>query len=41
MVFVDDLDHATAPAVAPASAYPHGVTTEFVRNLGSNHLGSV
>lgn len=42
VAFVDNLDHAgtlaTAPAVAPASAYPHGVTTEFVRNMGSNHL---
>ncbi|MFD9572691.1 diaminopimelate epimerase [Streptomyces sp. NPDC059982] len=41
-VFVDNLDHAgtlnTAPAVAPASAYPQGVTTEFVRTLGSHHL---
>ncbi|MEU6213108.1 diaminopimelate epimerase [Streptomyces sp. NPDC047023] len=42
VVFVDDLDHAgtlaTAPDVTPASAYPHGVTVEFVRDLGSHHL---
>ncbi|MET9603160.1 diaminopimelate epimerase [Streptomyces sp. NPDC006459] len=42
VVFVDDLDHActlaTAPDVTPASAYPHGTTVEFVRDLGSHHL---
>ncbi|MFE0916046.1 MULTISPECIES: diaminopimelate epimerase [unclassified Streptomyces] len=42
VVFVDDLDHAgtlaAAPDVSPASAYPHGVTVEFVRDLGSRHL---
>ncbi|MFZ3475924.1 diaminopimelate epimerase [Streptomyces sp. 4.24] len=42
VVFVEDLDHAgtlaDAPAVSPAGAYPHGVTVEFVRDLGSQHL---
>lgn len=42
VAFVDDLDHAgtltTAPVVSPASAYPHGTTVEFVRDLGSCHL---
>ncbi|WP_030299063.1 diaminopimelate epimerase [Streptomyces katrae] len=42
VVFVDDLAEAgdlmVAPSVTPASAYPHGVTVEFVRDLGSNHL---
>ncbi|MEU2391861.1 diaminopimelate epimerase [Streptomyces sp. NPDC007369] len=42
VAFVDDLAHAgtlaTAPTVTPASAYPNGVTVEFVRNLGSRHL---
>ncbi|MFG2979465.1 diaminopimelate epimerase [Streptomyces sp. NPDC048331] len=42
VAFVDDLDHAgtldTAPAVTPHSAYPHGTTVEFVRDLGSRHL---
>ncbi|MFI5987323.1 diaminopimelate epimerase [Streptomyces sp. NPDC051555] len=42
VTFVDNLDHAgtltSAPAVSPASAYPHGVTVEFVRDLGSRHL---
>ncbi|MBT2446038.1 diaminopimelate epimerase [Streptomyces sp. ISL-43] len=42
VAFVDNLDHAgtlaTAPVVSPASAYPYGVTVEFVRDLGSRHL---
>ncbi|MFK0238248.1 diaminopimelate epimerase [Streptomyces vinaceus] len=42
VVVVDDLAHpgtlGDAPAVAPASAYPHGTTVEFVHDLGSGHL---
>ncbi|MER5870527.1 diaminopimelate epimerase [Streptomyces sp. NPDC002044] len=42
VVFVDDLGHAgtlaTAPEVTPTSAYPHGTTVEFVRDLGPHHL---
>ncbi|MFI5621312.1 diaminopimelate epimerase [Streptomyces sp. NPDC051567] len=48
VVLVDDLAHAgdllVAPTVTPASAYPLGVTVEFVRDLGfarspgSHHL---
>ncbi|MFL4909400.1 diaminopimelate epimerase [Streptomyces sp. MMS24-I2-30] len=33
---VGDLD--TPPSVEPASAYPHGVTTEFAAVLGPHHL---
>ncbi|MGP3691194.1 diaminopimelate epimerase [Streptomyces sp. IBSNAI002] len=42
VVFVDDLDHAGTlgepPTVSPATAYPHGTSVEFVRDLGSAHL---
>ncbi|MEU6481043.1 diaminopimelate epimerase [Streptomyces sp. NPDC047017] len=42
VVFVNDLavagDLDTPPAVEPADAYPHGVTTEFVTVLGPGHL---
>ncbi|GAA1553028.1 diaminopimelate epimerase [Streptomyces globosus] len=42
VVFVGDLDDAgalaAAPVVTPGTAYPHGVTVEFVRDLGSHHL---
>lgn len=42
VVVVSDLAHVgdlqETPAVTPESAYPHGTTVEFVRNLGSGHL---
>ncbi|MCL7382169.1 diaminopimelate epimerase [Streptomyces sp. 35G-GA-8] len=42
VVLIDDLadagDLTTPPAVEPASAYPYGVTTEFVTALGPDHL---
>ncbi len=42
VAFVDDLDHAgdllTAPAVAPAGAYPEGVNVEFVVDRGPRHV---
>ncbi|MFK0223875.1 diaminopimelate epimerase [Streptomyces vinaceus] len=42
VIFVDNLDHAgslaTPPAVTPTSAYPHGVTVEFVVRKGPRHL---
>jgi diaminopimelate epimerase len=42
VALVDDLAHAgdlhAAPTVAPADAYPEGVTVEFVVTLGPRHL---
>lgn len=42
VVFTENLadagDLRTAPAVDPADAYPHGVTTEFVTARGPRHL---
>ncbi|MFF4647715.1 diaminopimelate epimerase [Streptomyces sp. NPDC001389] len=42
VAFIDDLRHAgtldRAPVVTPSTAYPHGTTVEFVRDLGSRHL---
>lgn len=42
VVFVDHLDQAGSlavpPAVTPTSAYPHGVTVEFVVRKGPRHL---
>lgn len=42
VVFVDDLDHVgdlrTAPTVEPATAYPDGVTVEFVAVRGQGRL---
>jgi diaminopimelate epimerase len=42
VAFVDDLAHAgdlfTAPAVAPAAAYPTGVNVEFVVDRGPRHV---
>ncbi|WP_374228332.1 diaminopimelate epimerase [Streptomyces sp. CNQ085] len=42
VAFVDDLAHAgdlyTAPAVAPAAAYPEGVNVEFAVGRGPRHV---
>ncbi|MET7901879.1 diaminopimelate epimerase [Streptomyces sp. NPDC005336] len=42
VAFVDDLDQAgdllAAPAVHPASAYPHGTNVEFVVDRGPRHV---